>query len=104
MGAVIAQVEARTGVFSNVGRSLTLTVKTIEKGTVTIDPDLLANHMDVENPADPNWADPNDPNEPRIYTDGTEVVLVAEPTPFYSKNLAAKSVQTAAYRSSQLPS
>jgi hypothetical protein len=69
------EIECRWGTFTNVSRTLALTVKTPEKGSVTIDPDLLD---------DPNHAsrDPNiltDPNELRRYTDGTEVVLVATP-------------------------
>ncbi len=71
------QVEARWGIFSNVGRSLTLTVSNPENGTVMIDPDLLVDPNNLT--TDPNV--PTDPNEPRIYTDGTEVVLVANPDP-----------------------
>jgi hypothetical protein len=68
-------IECRWGTFSNVYRALNVTVKTLEKGTVTIDPDLLEN--ETHDPNDPNAPDPNDPNEVRRYTDGTEVALVA---------------------------
>jgi hypothetical protein len=67
-------IEVRTGLFSSVPRNLSLLVKTIDKGTVTIDPDLLVGMDDPNN-------DPNDPNQPRQYTDGTEIVLVATPVP-----------------------
>ncbi len=71
------QIECRWGTFGNIGRSLTLEVSHPENGTVTIDPDLL---LDPNNKSpDPNL--PTDPNEPRIYTDGTEIMLVANPDP-----------------------
>lgn len=68
-------IEIRTGAFTNLSRTLSLTIKTADKGTVTIDPDLLddPNHASM----DPNVA--TDPNELRRYTDGTEIVLVAYP-------------------------
>jgi hypothetical protein len=69
--------ECRWGVYTNVSRALDLTVKTVSKGTVTIDPDILED--DQGDPNDPNQPDPNDPNEVRRYTDGTEIVLVATP-------------------------
>ncbi len=62
-------VEVRWGTFTNVSHSLDLTIVNENYGTITIDPDLLD---DLE-------GDPNDPNQLRRYTDGTEVVLVAEP-------------------------
>ncbi len=62
-------VEARTGIFTNVSHTLSLNVKNANMGTLTIDPDLID---------DPN-DDPNDPEVLRRYTDGTEIVLVAEP-------------------------
>jgi hypothetical protein len=69
-------IECRWGKFTNVSHTLSLLVKTIDKGTVTIDPDLL----DDSNNIDPNdYAPPMDPNLLRRYTSGTEVVLVAEP-------------------------
>ena len=64
------QIEARTGVFDpNNPGSLSLTVSNDHMGTITIDPDLLD---------DPN-GDPNDLSLLRRYTNGTEIVLVAEP-------------------------
>ncbi len=71
------QIECRWGTFSDAGRTLTLTVKNPENGTVTIDPDLLVDPNNLS--TDPNV--PTDPNEPRIYTDGTEIALVANPDP-----------------------
>jgi hypothetical protein len=69
-------IECRWGAFTNVSHTLSLLVKTIDKGTVTIDPDLL----DDSNNIDPNdYTSPMDPNLLRRYTSGTEVVLVAEP-------------------------
>ncbi|MBN1341856.1 MAG: hypothetical protein JXQ73_04210 [Phycisphaerae bacterium] len=70
-------IECRHGVFTNVSRTLDLTVINPQYGTVTIDPDLLADCNNM----DPNDYDP--PNNPpysaqRRYTDGTEIVLVAE--------------------------
>ncbi len=62
-------IECRWGTFTNVSHSLDLTVSNGHMGTVTIDPDLLD---DPDN-------DPNDLGELRRYTDGTEVVLSAEP-------------------------
>jgi uncharacterized protein (TIGR03382 family) len=67
--------EVRSGMFTNVSQTLSLTVKNGDYGTVTIDPDLL----DDETNIDPNEYDPPiDPDELRRYTDGTEIVLVAE--------------------------
>ncbi len=64
------QIEARTGEFDpNNPGSLNLTVSNDHMGTITIDPDLLD---------DPN-GDPNDLALLRRYTNGTEIVLVAEP-------------------------
>jgi hypothetical protein len=61
-------VEVRTGRFSKDPRRLVLTLSHANWGTVTVDPDLR---------------DPNDPNTPanRLfrYTNGTEIVLSAEP-------------------------
>ncbi len=62
--------EVRWGDFTTTYRDLTLKVVNPTKGYVTIDPDILADLND----------DPNDPNELRRYTDGTEVVLAATPT------------------------
>jgi hypothetical protein len=72
--AAFDEIEVRTGLFTNVSRTLRVVVKNGEYGTITIDPDLL----DDPNKAstDPNI--PTDPEELRRYTDGTEVVLVAE--------------------------
>ncbi len=69
-------IEARTAVFTNVSHTLDLTVSNTHMGTVTIDPDLLADANNI----DPNDYDP--PNSPgydarRRYTDGTPIVLVA---------------------------
>ncbi len=96
-------VESRWGYFTNVSHALQLNVKNSNMGTITIDPDLLDDpndapwfiHGDPNDPSfdrgDPStWNDPNDPNswsgdyplDPetlRRYTNGTEVVLVAEP-------------------------
>lgn len=58
-------IEFRVGVFTNVSHTLSLTAVNAQYGTVTIDPDWLA--------------DPNDPDGLRAYTNGTELVLVAEP-------------------------
>jgi hypothetical protein len=59
-------IEARTGVFTNVARSLRLTVAHDNWGTITIDPD-------IRHPSDPNL-----PAEKLLrYTDGTQVVLSA---------------------------
>jgi len=61
-------IEARTGTFTNVSHSLDLAVSNPHMGSIAIDPDLLD---------DPNH-DPNSYDEQRRYTDGTEIVLVAE--------------------------
>jgi len=59
--------EARTGVFTNSPKLLTLTVKNASRGTITIDPNLV---------------DPNDTGDTktrlRRFTEGTEVVMVGE--------------------------
>ncbi len=68
--AAFDEVEARWGDFTTVSRTLSLEVVNPTKGFVTTDPDLL----------DDAAADPNDPNELRRYTDGTEVMLAATPT------------------------
>lgn len=68
------QIEVRWGEFSNVSRSLDLTVKNAQMGTITIDPDLLDDPNDAS--TDPNV--PTDPGVQRRYTDGTAIVLVAE--------------------------
>ncbi|MBN1342244.1 MAG: hypothetical protein JXQ73_06170 [Phycisphaerae bacterium] len=62
-------IEARTGVFTNVGRALSLSIVNSNYGSVSVDPDLLD---------DPNH-DANDISELRRYTDGTGIILVAEP-------------------------
>ena len=64
-------VEARVGMFTTQTWTPLLTFYHGENGTVSFDPDNLA---------DPN-DDPNDPNAPRTYLDGTEVSLTAEPYP-----------------------
>ena len=64
-------IEVRTGVFSRVPRTLAMQFYHGENGTVTFNPDLLADSS----------GDPNDPNLMRRYTDGTEVTLMAEPLP-----------------------
>lgn len=69
------EIEIRTGTFTNVSHSLSLTVKKQDRGTVTIEPDLLDDPNNAS--TDPNV--PTDPNEPRRYTDGTEIVLLATP-------------------------
>lgn len=77
------QIECRWGTFSNASHTLELTVKNAQMGMITIDPDLLDDPNNAS--SDPNM--PTDPNELRRYTDGTEIVLVAEP-------LAGKSFQS----------
>ncbi len=68
-------VECRTGVFTNVSHTLSLEVINPQHGSITIDPDLLAD----ANGIDPNaYAPPLDPNRLRRYTAGTDVMLVAE--------------------------
>ena len=67
--AVFDNVEVRTGKFSAQSWLLSVLFYHGENGTATFDPDTLA---------DPNQ-DPNDPNAPRKYTDGTEVTLTAIP-------------------------
>jgi len=73
-------IEGRMGIFTNVARTVDLTIKTGDKGQVTIDPDLA----DPNDTYDPNTYDPNDPDtypENRLlrYTDGTEIVMVSTP-------------------------
>ncbi|MBN1342412.1 MAG: hypothetical protein JXQ73_07015 [Phycisphaerae bacterium] len=63
------EIEVRWGTFTNVSCALDLNVVNTNYGTVTINPDLRN---------DPN-DDPNDWSHQRRYTQGTEVVLVAEP-------------------------
>jgi len=58
-------IEARTGIFTNVGRKLTLKMK--DCCDLDVDPDILD---------DPN-EDPNDLGGPRRYTNGTSIVLSA---------------------------
>jgi len=66
--AAFDDIEVRTGVFTNVGRRVTLNTVKPNYGSVTVDPDL-------RDPTDPNTADQ------RIYryTDGTQIVLSATP-------------------------
>ncbi len=71
----IDNVECRTGIFTNVYRTLDLSVRNDSMGTVTIDPDVLADCNNI----DPNEYDPYDYDAQRRYTDGTEIVLVATP-------------------------
>ena len=69
--------------------TLQLDVKNASRGTITIDPDLLDDPNDAPwfisgDPNDPNnWNGtyPRDPEWLRRYSDGTEVVLVAEAIP-----------------------
>jgi len=69
-------IEMRTGAFDpNNPRMLNLTVSNSHMGTIKIDPDILADCNNV----DPNLWDPTDYSAPRRYTDGTTVVLTAEP-------------------------
>ena len=66
--AAYDHIEARTGVFSPTARHLTLSVKNANKGLIVIDPNLV---------------DPNDTGDEKLrlrrYSDGTQVVMVAEP-------------------------
>jgi hypothetical protein len=72
-------VEGRWGTFTNISHSLDVRkIKSEDYGSVTIDPDVL-DRNDTNDPNDPNHGDPNDYSELRRYTDGTEVVLVADP-------------------------
>jgi hypothetical protein len=84
------ELEARIGVFTNVFRTLTVTMKDCSE--LTIDPDLLEdpnqafNAIDPNHKDDPNYFEINDPNyynpplDPsllRRYTNGTAIVLSA---------------------------
>jgi hypothetical protein len=76
------RIEVRTGRFTTTPRTLSIGVKNPDYGTITIDPDLLldpndAPHWDGD-PSDPNHWIEADPVAVRRYTDGTEVVMVAE--------------------------
>jgi len=68
-------IEQRWGIFTNVSHTLDLTVVKPQFGSVAIDPDLL----DDCNNIDPNVWDPTDWTALRRYTNGTAVVLTAEP-------------------------
>jgi len=76
--------ESRWGYYTNVSHTLTLSVVKPQFGVVAIDPDIL------DDPNDAGWFDPNffpgyDPNFPldpdylRRYTNGTAIVLTAQP-------------------------
>ncbi len=68
-------IEVRWGTFTNVSHALSLTVTNDHMGSVLIDPDLL----DDSNNIDPNYWDPTDWTALRRYTNGTQVVLTAQP-------------------------
>jgi len=68
-------IEVSWGTFTNVSHSLSLTVTNDHMGSVLIDPDLL----DDCNNIDPNYWDPTDWTALRRYTNGTQVVLTAQP-------------------------
>ncbi len=68
-------IESGWGTFTNVSHALSLTVTNDHMGSVAIDPDLL----DDCNNIDPNYWDPTDWTALRRYTNGTQVVLTAQP-------------------------
>jgi hypothetical protein len=82
------EIECRWGTFTNVSRTLRVAKikSTDDYGTVTIDPDLLDDpneaYIDPNRVGDPNYyVHPINWQKLRRYTDGTEVMLVAEPAP-----------------------
>jgi len=76
--------ECRWGYFTNVSHTLTLSVVKPQFGVVHIDPDILddPNEAGWHDPSGPSGYDPNFPLNPsflRRYTNGTAIVLTAQP-------------------------